>query len=62
MKILDGKAVAAAWRERLLGKITELKQKNCVPGLAIVLAGESKLSAGGRGNTAGDGGPYSSAE
>ncbi len=44
MKILDGKAVAAAWRERLLGKITELKQKNCVPGLAIVLAGDSKPS------------------
>ena len=42
MKILDGKAVAAAWRERLLRKITELKQKNCVPGLAIVLAGDSK--------------------
>lgn len=44
MKILDGKAVAAAWRERLLRKITELKQKNCVPGLAIVLAGDSKPS------------------
>ena len=44
MKILDGKAVAAAWRERLLRKITELKQKNYVPGLAIVLAGDSKPS------------------
>lgn len=45
MKVLDGKVVAAAWRERLLQKIEELKQENCVPGLAIVLAGDSKPSA-----------------
>ena len=45
MKVLDGKVVAAAWREQLLQKIEELKQENCVPGLAIVLAGDSKPSA-----------------
>lgn len=45
MKVLDGKVVAAAWRGQLLQKIEELKQENCVPGLAIVLAGDSKPSA-----------------
>jgi len=43
-KIIDGKQVAAEMRAELKIKVAELKTKNIVPGLAVVLVGEDPAS------------------
>ena len=43
-KIIDGKAIASRIREELTKEVSELKEKNIVPGLATVLVGEDPAS------------------
>lgn len=43
-KIISGKEVAAQIREELKQEINGLKQKNIVPGLAVILVGENPAS------------------
>jgi len=43
-QIIDGKQVAADMRAELKAEVTELKKKNIVPGLAVVLVGEDPAS------------------
>jgi methylenetetrahydrofolate dehydrogenase (NADP+)/methenyltetrahydrofolate cyclohydrolase len=43
-KIIDGKQVAAEMRAELKTRVAELKTKNIVPGLAVVLVGEDPAS------------------
>ena len=43
-QIIDGKQVAADMREELKAKVAELKEKNIVPGLAVILVGEDPAS------------------
>lgn len=45
MSIIDGKALSAQIREDLKVKVSELKDKGIVPGLAVVLVGEDPASA-----------------
>jgi methylenetetrahydrofolate dehydrogenase (NADP+)/methenyltetrahydrofolate cyclohydrolase len=44
-EIIDGKAVAAAVRERVAGEVQELRERGVVPGLATVLVGDDPASA-----------------
>jgi len=44
-RIIDGKAVAAAVRERVAGEVAELGERGIVPGLATVLVGDDPASA-----------------
>ena len=44
-EIIDGKAVAAAVRERVAGEVEELRARGVVPGLATVLVGDDPASA-----------------
>ncbi|HYI98064.1 MAG TPA: bifunctional methylenetetrahydrofolate dehydrogenase/methenyltetrahydrofolate cyclohydrolase FolD [Thermoleophilaceae bacterium] len=43
--IIDGKAVAAAVRERVAGEVEALRERGVVPGLATVLVGDDPASA-----------------
>jgi methylenetetrahydrofolate dehydrogenase (NADP+) / methenyltetrahydrofolate cyclohydrolase len=43
-RIIDGKAVAAAEKERVAAEVTELAGKGIVPGLAAVLVGDDPAS------------------
>ncbi|HYC05336.1 MAG TPA: bifunctional methylenetetrahydrofolate dehydrogenase/methenyltetrahydrofolate cyclohydrolase FolD [Azospirillaceae bacterium] len=43
-RIIDGKAYAAALRERIAGAVATLKGQDLVPGLAVVLVGEDPAS------------------
>ena len=43
-QIIDGKQVAADMRAELKAEVAELKQKNVVPGLGVVLVGEDPAS------------------
>lgn len=43
-KLIDGKAVAAAYREGLKTEIEALKAKGITPGLAVVLVGDNQAS------------------
>lgn len=45
MLVLDGKAVAAFHRERVVQQIGKLRDQGIVPELAIILAGDDKASA-----------------
>lgn len=45
MSIIDGKALSAQIREDLKVKVSELKDKGIVPGLAVVLVGDDPASA-----------------
>jgi len=42
--IIDGKLIANEIKSQLLNKIEELKKKNIVPGLAVILVGENPAS------------------
>jgi methylenetetrahydrofolate dehydrogenase (NADP+)/methenyltetrahydrofolate cyclohydrolase len=44
-EIIDGKAVAAAVRERVAREVEELRERGVVPGLATVLVGDDPASA-----------------
>ena len=44
-EIIDGKAVAAAVRERVASEVEELRERGVVPGLATVLVGDDPASA-----------------
>jgi methylenetetrahydrofolate dehydrogenase (NADP+)/methenyltetrahydrofolate cyclohydrolase len=44
-EIIDGKAVAAAVRERVAGEVQELKAQGVTPGLATILVGDDPASA-----------------
>lgn len=44
-RIIDGKAVAAAVRERVTGEVAELRERGVTPGLATVLVGDDPASA-----------------
>lgn len=44
MKIIDGKAVSKAVRERVAAETVELKQKGITPGLAVIIVGEDPAS------------------
>jgi methylenetetrahydrofolate dehydrogenase (NADP+) / methenyltetrahydrofolate cyclohydrolase len=44
-KIIDGKQVAAQLREELKQKISALKAKGVIPGLAVILVGDDPASA-----------------
>ena len=44
-KILSGKDVAAALKEKLTDEVKELKQQGKTPGLCIVMAGDRPDSA-----------------
>ncbi len=44
-EIIDGKAVAAAVRERVAGEVEELRAAGVTPGLATILVGEDPASA-----------------
>ncbi len=44
-EIIDGKAVAAAVRERVAGEVGELRAAGVTPGLATILVGEDPASA-----------------
>jgi methylenetetrahydrofolate dehydrogenase (NADP+)/methenyltetrahydrofolate cyclohydrolase len=43
-KILDGKAISAEIRAELKTRVSELKEKNIVPGLAVLLVGDDPAS------------------
>jgi len=43
-KILDGKAISAEIRAELKTRVTELREKNIVPGLAVLLVGDDPAS------------------
>jgi len=43
-KIIDGKQVAAEMREEIKNEVAELKKKNIVPGLGVILVGEDPAS------------------
>jgi len=43
-KILDGKAISAEIRAELKARVSELKKKNIVPGLAVLLVGDDPAS------------------
>lgn len=43
-QIIDGKAIAAAWRERVAQDVARLAQQGLQPGLAVVLVGEDAAS------------------
>jgi methylenetetrahydrofolate dehydrogenase (NADP+) / methenyltetrahydrofolate cyclohydrolase len=43
--VIDGKAVAAAVRERVAREVDELRERGVVPGLATVLVGDDPASA-----------------
>ncbi len=43
-KIIDGKAIAEKVQERIAVKVSELKEKGIIPGLAVVLVGEDPAS------------------
>lgn len=43
-QIIDGKQIAASIRTDLQGKIQKLRQKNIIPGLAVVLVGDDPAS------------------
>ncbi len=43
-KILDGKAIAQDIRAELKARVSELKEKNIVPGLGVLLVGEDPAS------------------
>lgn len=43
-KIIDGKVISSRIREELTKEVSELKEKNIVPGLATVLVGEDPAS------------------
>lgn len=45
MSIIDGKVLSAQIREDLKVKVSDLKEKGIVPGLAVVLVGEDPASA-----------------
>ena len=42
--LIDGKALAAGMRERLAQSVEDLKNRNVVPGLAVVLVGDDPAS------------------
>ena len=44
-RIIDGKATAAAQRERVAAEVSDLAEKGIVPGLAAVLVGDDPASA-----------------
>jgi len=44
-EIIDGKAVAAAVRERVAGEVEELRNDGVTPGLATILVGDDPASA-----------------
>lgn len=43
-QLIDGKAIAAAWREELTGVAASLRERGVVPGLAVVLVGDDPAS------------------
>jgi methylenetetrahydrofolate dehydrogenase (NADP+)/methenyltetrahydrofolate cyclohydrolase len=45
-RIIDGKAVAAAVRERVAGEVNALRAEGIAPGLATILVGDDPASAG----------------
>lgn len=44
MKILDGRAMADAWRIKISQQVTELRARGITPGLAVVLVGDDPAS------------------
>ncbi|RBP02590.1 bifunctional methylenetetrahydrofolate dehydrogenase/methenyltetrahydrofolate cyclohydrolase FolD [Rossellomorea aquimaris] len=42
--IIDGKLIAGHYRERLNSQIEELKEKDVIPGLAVILVGDNHAS------------------
>jgi methylenetetrahydrofolate dehydrogenase (NADP+)/methenyltetrahydrofolate cyclohydrolase len=44
VRILDGKAIAARWREELAGEAAALRSRGVIPGLAVVLVGDDPAS------------------
>lgn len=45
MELLDGKKVASALDESMEKRVLDLKSKNVVPGLAVILVGDNKASS-----------------
>jgi methylenetetrahydrofolate dehydrogenase (NADP+)/methenyltetrahydrofolate cyclohydrolase len=43
-RILDGKAIAARWRDELAGEAAALRARGVIPGLAVVLVGDDPAS------------------
>ena len=43
-RILDGKAIAARWRDELAGEAAALRGRGVIPGLAVVLVGDDPAS------------------
>jgi methylenetetrahydrofolate dehydrogenase (NADP+)/methenyltetrahydrofolate cyclohydrolase len=43
-QIIDGKKIAAAIQQELVGRIQKLKEKGITPGLAAVLVGDNPAS------------------
>ncbi len=43
-KILDGKAMSAALRQEIAGRVEKLKEKGITPGLAVILVGNDPAS------------------
>jgi len=43
-KIIDGKAIAASIRQKMVDEVAQLKKEGIVPGLAVVIVGEDPAS------------------
>ncbi len=43
-KIIDGKVISAAVKERIAGEVAKLKETSGVPGLAVIIVGEDPAS------------------
>ena len=43
-KIIDGKVISAALKEKVAAEVKELKEKGIVPGLAVIIVGEDPAS------------------
>ena len=43
-KIIDGKVISAAVKERIAGEVAKLKEASGVPGLAVIIVGEDPAS------------------
>ena len=43
-KLIDGKAIGNVIREEIKERVTKLKEKGCVPGLAVILVGDNQAS------------------
>ena len=42
-KIIDGKAVSTALREKMKAEVAQLKERGVTPGLAVVIVGDCLL-------------------